>query len=247
VISTRKVLPHCILEHLYKFAGKKYKPVAQKVRPVYQELPEEYRIVRNITGDPLKDVPELPINPPDFTPTGRYTQERKEIVDQIHDEDFLWPGERKLLHYFMMVHNKNFAWNDLERGTFKEKYFPPVKLPVLKDHRVWVEKNIPIPPGQLDEVCKVLRANIEANVYEPSNGPYRTKWFSVLKSDGKSIRLVHSLEPLNAATIAHSGVPPGAEELAGHFAGRACGGCLDLYSGYNHRTIHESSRDYTTF
>ena len=229
------------------FAGKKYKPVAQKVRPVYQDLPEEYRIKRNITGDPLKDLPTLPVRPPDFTPTGRYTQERKEIIDKIHDEGFLQPEEEKLMHYFMMVHNPNFAWDDSERGTFKEEFFPPVKFPVLQNHKVWVEKNIPIPPGQLEEVCKVLRASINANIYEPSNGPYRTKYFSVLKSDGKAIRLVHSLEPLNAVTIAHSGVPPGAEELASHFAGRACGGVLDLYSGYNHRTIDESSRDYTTF
>jgi hypothetical protein len=69
----------------------------------------------------------------------------------------------------------------------------------------------------------------------------------VLKKDGKSIRLVHALEPLNAVTIAHSGVPPGTEELANHFAGRACGGCLDLFSGYDHWDIAEKSRDFTTF
>jgi hypothetical protein len=229
------------------FAGKKYKPVADKIKPTFQELPEEYRIIRNITGDPLKDMPELPVFPPEFTPTGRYTKDRRDIVDKLHDEDFLLPWERKLMHYFMMLHEKNFAWEDSERGTFKEEYFPPVKFPVLKGHKVWVERNIPIPPGQLEEVCRVLRASIDSNIYEPSNGAYRTKYFSVLKSDGKSIRLVHSLEPLNAATIAHSGLPPGAEELASHFAGRSCGGCLDLYSGYNHRTIDEASRDYTTF
>jgi hypothetical protein len=55
------------------------------------------------------------------------------------------------------------------------------------------------------------------------------------------------LEPLNAVTIAHSGIPPGTEELANHFAGRACGGCLDLFSGYDHRDIGEKSRDFTTF
>ncbi|KAJ6628259.1 hypothetical protein B0H10DRAFT_1778131 [Mycena sp. CBHHK59/15] len=57
------------------FAGKKYKPVADKVRPVYSELPSEYSIERNITGDPLSDLKPLSPNPPKFTPTGRYTQE----------------------------------------------------------------------------------------------------------------------------------------------------------------------------
>ena len=48
-----------------------YKPVAQKVKPVIQELPSQFRIIRDITGDPLADIPELSPNPPDFEPTGR--------------------------------------------------------------------------------------------------------------------------------------------------------------------------------
>lgn len=58
---------------------------------------------------------------------------------------------------------------------------------------------------------------------------------------------MHSLEPLNAVTIAHSGVPPATEELASKFAGRACGGMFDLYIGYDERLLVEESRDMTTF
>lgn len=227
--------------------GKKYKPVALKVRPVFEPLPEEFRIERNITGDPLANLVPLDPNPPKYVPVGRYTQERKDIVDKLHDDGFLNEAEMDLVHHMLSIHESTVAWNDEERGTFKEEFFPPVRFPVKPGHKVWVERNIPIPPGQLDEVCKVLRASIAANIYEPSNGPYRTKYFGVLKSDKKSIRLVHSLEPLNAVTIAHSGVPPGAADLAEHFAGRSCGSTFDLYSGYNHRLIHPDSRDYTTF
>ncbi|THV00470.1 hypothetical protein K435DRAFT_657151, partial [Dendrothele bispora CBS 962.96] len=46
----------------------KYKPVAIKVKPIKADLPAEFRIERNIIGDPLKDMPELPTNPPEFTP-----------------------------------------------------------------------------------------------------------------------------------------------------------------------------------
>jgi Integrase zinc binding domain/RNase H-like domain found in reverse transcriptase len=84
-------------------------------------------------------------------------------------------------------------------------------------------------------------------VYERSNSSYRSKWFTVLKKGGKSLRIVHSLEPLNAVTIQHSGVPPFTEQLAEHFAGRSCGGILDLYVGYDERALDERSRDYTTF
>lgn len=38
------------------FAGKKYKPVAQKIRAVLADLPEKFRIVQNIVGDPLQVV-----------------------------------------------------------------------------------------------------------------------------------------------------------------------------------------------
>jgi hypothetical protein len=36
----------------YAATKKKYKPVSQKVRPVLGDLPEKFRIVRNIEGDP---------------------------------------------------------------------------------------------------------------------------------------------------------------------------------------------------
>ena len=63
----------------------------------------------------------------------------------------------------------------------------------------------------------------------------------------KSLRIVHSLEPLNAVTIAHSGLPPATEELAEQFSGYSCGGICDLYVGYDERTLSPSSRDLTTF
>ena len=68
-----------------------------------------------------------------------------------------------------------------------------------------------------------------------------------MKKDGVSLRLVHSLEPLNKVTIAHSGVSPATEILAAQFAGRACGAMFDLYVGYDEHTLAESSRDLTTF
>ena len=69
----------------------------------------------------------------------------------------------------------------------------------------------------------------------------------MVKKDGKSLRLVHSLEPLNKVTIAHSGLPPATQVLAEQFAGQACSGMFDLYVGYDERPLAVASRDYTTF
>ena len=42
-----------------------------------------------------------------------------------------------------------------------------------------------------------------------------------MKKDGKSLRLVHDLQPLNAVTIRDPAVPPHSEQLAESFAGSA--------------------------
>lgn len=244
--SSSTPFPQLRQENIKIFGSKKYKPVALKTRPVIGDLPSKFRIVRNIVGDPLATLPTLDPNPPPFEPFGRYTKERSEVINRIHAEPFLWPAERELMHHFMLKQHDGFAWHDSERGHFREDFFPPVEIPVIA-HTPWVLRNIPIPPGIYDEVCKVIRTKLEAGVYEPSNSSYRSRWFCVVKKDGKSLRLVHSLEPLNKVTIQHSGVPPYTDQLAEQFAGRPCGGILDLYVGYDERGLAVTSRDLTTF
>ena len=88
-----------------------------KVKPVIGALPDKFRIVKNIIGDPLKDLPTLPTNPPKFKPMRCYTEERKDKCDKAHP-GFLWPPERHLLHYFMMIHNDTFMWEISEKTSF---------------------------------------------------------------------------------------------------------------------------------
>jgi hypothetical protein len=225
--------------------GKKYKPVAQKVQPVIGALPQEFRIVCNIIGDPLRTIPHLEPQPPTFVPTNRYTQECKDAIDDAHHDNFLWPEEQKLMHHFMMLQNKGFAWCDPERGRFKAEFFPPVEIPTVP-HIPWIQKNIPILPGIYPEVCKIIKSKMDNGAYEPSNLSYRSHWFCVAKKDGR-LRIVHSLEPLNKVTIPHSGVTPIPEHLAEQFVCWPCGAMLDLYIGYDECIVHEDSRDLTTF
>ncbi len=178
--------PHPVGSVKDVFAMRKYKPVAQKVRLVMVGLPSKFRIKQNIKGEPLKDMPTLSKRPPDFAPTGRYTAERKEQIDKVHKEEFLWPEERKLMHHFMMEQNAGFAWDDTKWGAFKEEYFPPVTIPII-EHTLWVQKNILIPPGIFDEVCKIIWTKIQAGMYKPSNSLYCLHWFCIIKKDGKSL------------------------------------------------------------
>jgi len=111
-------------------AKKKYKPVAKKVRSVVGPVPEEFRVVRNIIGDPLAEMPYLNPNPPsEFVPTERYTLECRDITDKGHPEGFLWPRERDLMHDFMRRQDRGFAWNDSQRGRFRTDFLPTCRVP----------------------------------------------------------------------------------------------------------------------
>jgi hypothetical protein len=150
------------------------------------------------------------------------------------------------MHNFMSLQNEGFAWTDLERRHFCEDFFPPIDIPTIP-HKPWVQKNIPIPPGIYKEVCKIIKRKLDTGVYEPSNSSYRSRWFCVVKKDGTSLCIVHSLKPLNQVTIKHAGVTPFTDQIGEHFTGRACGGMLDLYIGYGKHSLAETCRDLTTF
>jgi hypothetical protein len=120
---------------------KKYKPVVKKVRPVIANLPGQYRIIRQIKGNLLENMPVLEKVPPPFKPTRRYTTERREVLVKEH-KDFLWEQELRLMDHFMYQQNKGFAWADSERGTFRSDFFPPVEFPVVP-HEPYIERNTP--------------------------------------------------------------------------------------------------------
>ena len=226
-------------------AGKRYKPVAKRTKPVAATLPEEFRATRQIVGDPLLGMPTLCTNPPDFKPTEKYTDDRRQIIDDNHKGDFLWPEERKLLHHFMTTFEKGFAWDEGEKGRFRNDFFPPVKIPVVP-HTPWVLKNYPIPSGIYNDILQIIRDKIAAGTYKPSSSSYHSRWFTVLKKNGK-LRIVHDLQPLNAVTIRNSALPPFTEQLAEGFGGKACYGLLDFFVGYDKRVLDIKSQDLTTF
>ena len=130
--------------------------------------------------------------------------------------------------------------------TSGKDYFDPVVIPTI-EHIPWVEQNIPIPPGIHDEVIRILKEKIRVGVYKRSNSSYQSKWFCVLKKDGKSLCLVHDLQPLNTVTIKDSGTPPILEFYADNLGGRGCYTGLDLFVAFDHRALSVQSRDLTTF
>jgi hypothetical protein len=190
-------------------------------------------------------MPELPTHPPEFIPGSRFTRDRANKLD-LDPANWLWPEELKLIRWLVHVHKHTFTWCASECGRLNETYFLPYKIPTVP-HTPWSQQNIPIPPAMLGEVIRIIKEKISLGVYEPSTAAYRSRWFCVVKKDGKSLRLVHDLQLLNAVTIRNASVPPFVKHLTESFAGYAVYGMMDLYSGYDQRTLHEESRDLTTF
>jgi hypothetical protein len=122
---------------------KKYKLVTKKVKPIGATLPEEFRIVRNIQGDPLVDLPILSPFPINFLPTSRYDQASFDIIEKNHLHGFLTAEEQGFMHHFMMIHQDGFAWNKTQKGSFRKDFFPPVHMLITK-HIPWVLRNMPI-------------------------------------------------------------------------------------------------------
>ncbi|KAG6895438.1 hypothetical protein C0995_012685, partial [Termitomyces sp. Mi166 len=88
---------------------KKYKLVALKVKPVASTVPEDFRIERDIKGDPLANMPLLNPNPPPFIPTERFTEERKNQFLKEHDTGFLHADDLKILVDLVAKQNQAFA------------------------------------------------------------------------------------------------------------------------------------------
>ena len=222
-----------------------YKPVAKKIRSVVAWVDGEFRITRTLPDDPLLGLPSLPMHPPDFIPGECFTQERADTLD-LNPVNWLWPEEVKLCRWIICTHEKAFAWVPDERGCFDEQYFPPVKIPTVL-HTPWVLRNIPIPPSKWNDTIQIIKDHIATGVYEPSTATYCSHWFCVLKQDGKSLRLVHDLQPLNAVTIQDLSTPPFVEHLAESFSGYVVYGMMDLFTRYDQQPLHPESWDLTTF
>jgi hypothetical protein len=227
------------------YGARKYVPVAKKVRPVPGTMPEEFRVVRHIPYDPMDTLPVMPEQPPEITPGLRLTQERIDGFDWDPD-GFLLPEEVRLAKWIVRETEQAFAWDESEKGRFSLDWFEPVEVPVI-EHVPWAVKNFPIPPAMYDMVVSYLQDKIKSGAYEASNSSYRSQWFFVLKRDGKSLRLVHNLKPLNAFVIKDTAVPPLIEPIADWFGARACYGSADLLAAFDQVPLGVKSRDLMAF
>ena len=92
----------------------------------------------------------------------------------------------------------------------------------------------------------MLKLKIAAGVHKQSQSSYRSRWFVVLKKNGK-LRIVHDLQPLNKVSVRDAGTLPILDDFVDGFAGCQCYTVFDLYSGFDARKVHSKSRELTAF
>jgi len=221
-----------------------YKHVDQKVKPVPGRYPEDAHIHCQFPKNPLDSLTRLTPLPPDFIHTKKLTNECLASM-KLNSDGFLWPEEEKLFAHVMKLNEAALAFDELEHSNFCSYYFSPYIIPILP-HEPWEYCNIPIPPGIHERVIQLLRDKIAARLYEPAQSSYYSKWFCVMKKNGK-IRIVHDLQPLNKVTIRDAGVPPILDDFVKPFAGQQCYTVFDLFSGFDAHQLHPDSRDLTSF
>ena len=162
----------------------KYKTVDRKVRPVPSYMPDPAGQV--FLPVIIPSLPSLPLDPPrlaNFKPTKRLTRERLEKILMSVPQDFLRPREIDLLVFVLQSRELALAFEDSERGTFSDKYFPDYEIPVI-EHVPWVQAPIRVPKAIEDTVRQMLQEQKAAGKYEYSTASYRSRIFAVAKPKG---------------------------------------------------------------
>jgi len=72
-----------------------------------------------------------------------------------------------------MIFECSFAWNKSQKGSFRQDFFPLIKIPVIP-HVPWALHNIPILPSIYNNIMKIIRDKIAAGTYEPSSSSYHS-------------------------------------------------------------------------
>jgi hypothetical protein len=244
-IRKSKVWLESLREKQSEAVTAKYKTVDRKINPAPGVTPENAKTIRNFPENPLDSLPAIPLIPPPFKDGRRVTKNRLEKLN-LNANGFLSAEELRIFEYILLVNENAIAFDESEKGKFRDDYFSPYIIPTMP-HVPWAESMIPIPPSLRDQVNQLLREKIKNGTYERTESTsYRSRWFTVKKKNGK-VRIVHNLEPLNAVAVKDIGLPPDLDEFAEGFAGRSIYSAFDVFSGFDNRKLAVESRDLTTF
>src|SRR5205809_951120 len=98
-----------------------------------------------------------------------------------------------------------------------------------------------------EAATEMVKEKLTYGILEPSQGPYRSRYFLVVKKKPGDWRFINDVQPLNKVTIRDSALPPSVDEFSKDFAGYSISSAIDYFSGYFEIPLARESRDLTTF
>ena len=154
----------------------------------------------------------------------------------------LSPQNQDKLHELMMKYPDLFILGPSEIGTIK---LPPAKINIADPNPVRAPR-YRYPPAAQETIHKMLDEMEQKGIIEPSTAAWLSPIVLVKKGDG-STRMCLDYRAVNTHLAADIYPLPRLEELVEMAAGHKYYATLDLKEAYYQVTLHEDSRDVTTF
>jgi len=125
--------------------GRKYKPVARKVKPVPTTTPDPVSFQLKPIPPPIPtDLPFHPIDYHDLPLGSRITMDRLELLLGKIEPGTLTEEETNLISFVIHKRELAFAFDYAEKGFFSREYYPDYKIPTI-EHVPWQSYPIRIP------------------------------------------------------------------------------------------------------
>ena len=101
---------------------------------------------------------------------------------------FLSVEERAMFLELLFEYEGVFAFDDSEMGTLDPRIEPPVVINTVP-HSPWQQQNLRLPKAMLEAATEIVKEKLKSGLVEPSQGPYRSRYFLVAKKEPGDWRL----------------------------------------------------------
>jgi hypothetical protein len=142
------------------------------------------------------------------------------------------------------VNEKALAWTEAERGSFRDDYFSPVKIPTSRT-RLGFTRIFRFRPA-----CSTRSSTCSRRRSRPACTSLRMLRTVSLVLRPEEERLPSARSRPTAPQRRHHSQrrrPPLVDQFVEGITARSCYSMLDLLVGYDHRTLDVASRDLTSF
>ena len=209
------------------------------------------------------EVPEVSIRFEEGDVLGEILEVNEEYW-RTHEDTWNWPKElrvREIYEKLKVEENEHITKEEkLQCRKLIEDYHDVFSLSTkelgltdlyvhkinLKDDKVIINKNRPIPMHSFDEAKKMVTELLDLGVLEPSNAVHRSPLVLVNKPNSNQKRICLDFRTLNSYTEDNLHPMPTVMETRNIWAGCKWWSVLDLSMAYFQIPLHEDSRDLTT-